>query len=100
IDTVVPDDVGEHLLASAREALTNVARHARASRVEVVVVAGADLALRVTDDGIGPGGTPGAGSGNGTRNLAHRAEQLGGSLQIERVPTGGTIVDWRVPITT
>ena len=98
IDTVVPTEIGEHLLACTREALTNVARHARASRVEVVVVAGADLALRVTDDGIGPGAGPQ--TGNGTRNLAHRAEQLGGSVQIERVPSGGTVVDWRVPLAT
>ncbi len=100
IDTVVPTEIGEHLLACTREALTNVARHARASRVEVVVVAGADLALRVTDDGIGPGAGPQTGNGNGTRNLAHRAEQLGGSVQIERVPSGGTVVDWRVPLAT
>lgn len=98
IDTVVPPEIGEHLLACTREALTNVARHARAGSVEVVVVAGADLALRVTDDGVGPSGEPGAGGGNGTRNLAHRAELLGGSVQIERVPSGGTVVDWRVPL--
>lgn len=98
IDTVVPPEIGEHLLACTREALTNVARHARASSVEVVVVAAADLALRVTDDGVGPNGEPGAGGGNGTRNLAHRAELLGGSVQIERVPSGGTVVDWRVPL--
>ncbi|MFM7617005.1 MAG: GAF domain-containing sensor histidine kinase [Actinomycetes bacterium] len=98
IDTVVPPEIGEHLLACTREALTNAARHARAGSVEVVVVAGADLALRVTDDGVGPNGEPGAGGGNGTRNLAHRAELLGGSVQIERVPSGGTVVDWRVPL--
>ncbi|MFM7060068.1 MAG: GAF domain-containing sensor histidine kinase [Actinomycetes bacterium] len=100
IDTVVPEAVGDQLLACAREALTNVARHARATRVEVVVVAGADLALRVTDDGIGPVGDPREGHGNGTRNLAHRAEQLGGSVEIDRLLSGGTVVDWRVPLAT
>lgn len=100
VDTVVPEPVGDHLLACTREALTNVARHARATRVEVVVVAGADLALRVTDDGIGPIGAPTDGHGNGTRNLANRAEQLGGSVQIDRLPSGGTVVDWRVPLAT
>jgi signal transduction histidine kinase len=99
IDTVVPRAVGDHLLACAREALTNVARHARASRAEVLVVVGADLALRVTDDGIGPGGVAAAGHGHGTRNLARRAEELGGVLEIASGRTGGTVVDWRVPLT-
>ena len=102
IDTVVPRPIGDQLLACAREALTNVARHARATRVEVLVVAGADLALRVTDDGVGisTGGTTRDGHGNGMRNLAHRAEELGGSLQVARGLPSGTIVDWRVPLAT
>jgi signal transduction histidine kinase len=99
IDTVVPRATGDHLLACAREALTNVARHARATRVEVLVVVGADLALRVTDDGVGPGGVAADGHGHGMRNLAHRAEELGGSLQVARGFPSGTTVDWRVPLT-
>jgi signal transduction histidine kinase len=98
IDTVVPREIGEHLLACAREALTNTARHARASRVEVLVTVGADLALRVSDDGVGPGGRPAGGHGNGMRNLARRAEDLGGSVEVVGGLTGGTIVDWRVPL--
>jgi signal transduction histidine kinase len=98
IDTVVPREIGEHLLACAREALTNTARHARASRVEVLVIVGADLALRVSDDGVGPGGRPAEGHGNGMRNLARRAEDLDGSVQVVGGLTGGTIVDWRVPL--
>ena len=71
---------------------------ARASRVEVLVIVGADLALRVSDDGVGPGGRPAEGHGNGMRNLARRAEDLGGSVQIVGGLPGGTIVDWRVPL--
>jgi signal transduction histidine kinase len=100
IDTLVPRTTGDHLLACAREALTNVARHARATRVEVLVVVGADLALRVTDDGVGPGGAAADGHGHGMRNLAHRAEELGGSLQVARGIPSGTVVDWRVPLAT
>ena len=99
IDTIVPAPVAEQLLASAREALTNVAKHARAHHAEVLVVAGGDLALRVTDDGDGLSGTPGVGHGNGLRNLSHRAEALGGTFRVEERADGGLVVDWRVPLT-
>ena len=54
IDTGVGDGIGAELLATLREALSNVARHARASRVDVEVVVGGDVSLRVCDDGVGP----------------------------------------------
>jgi signal transduction histidine kinase len=98
IDTIVPAPVAEQLLTSAREALTNVAKHARARRAEVLVVAGGDLALRVTDDGDGLAGAPGVGHGNGLRNLGHRAEALGGTFRVEERADGGVVVDWRVPL--
>jgi signal transduction histidine kinase len=100
IDSIVPGPVAEQLLASAREALTNVAKHARARSAEVLVVAAGDLALRVTDDGEGLTGTPGAGHGNGLRNLRHRAEALGGTCRVAAGADGGVVVDWRVPLTT
>ncbi|MFM7270246.1 MAG: GAF domain-containing protein [Actinomycetes bacterium] len=98
IDSIVPKPLAEQLLASAREALTNVAKHARASTAEVLVVAGGDLALRVSDDGEGIVGTPEAGHGNGIRNLRHRAETLGGTCRVAEQPGGGVVVDWRVPL--
>ena len=98
IDTIVPAPVAEQLLASAREALTNVAKHAHARSAEVLVVAGGDLALRVTDDGDGLSGTPDVGHGNGLRNLGHRAESLGGTFRVEERADGGVVVDWRVPL--
>jgi len=99
IDHGVSDAVGVQLLAVLREALSNVVRHAGASRVTVaVVVTSVDLVATVTDDGVGagPGERPG---GNGLTNLRHRAEALGGTLEV-RADAGraGTTVCWSVPL--
>jgi signal transduction histidine kinase len=96
IDTGVDERVGRQLVATLREALSNVARHARASRVDVEVVVESDLCLRVIDDGSGPPG-PEARPGKGLTNMASRATELGGSLQIAAAPGGGTVLEWRTP---
>ncbi|RFU39578.1 GAF domain-containing protein [Actinomadura logoneensis] len=96
LDTVVPDDVADHLVAVAREALSNVARHAHATRAEMSVdVGGDELVLRVADNGGGlrPGGHRG-----GLRNMAGRAEDLGGTMEAGDAPGGGTVLVWRVPL--
>ena len=55
VDSSTPNGLAWDLLATLREALSNVARHARAGRVAVAVaVDDATLVLRVTDDGVGP----------------------------------------------
>lgn len=56
IEAGVADELSTELLATLREALSNVARHALASRVDVEALAGVDLVLRVVDNGIGPPG--------------------------------------------
>jgi signal transduction histidine kinase len=97
VDSVVPEGIGDHLLAALREALTNAAKHARATRVEVeVTVRDGDVVLAVRDDGVGPGA--GAGTGLGVRNLAERAALLGGSCTLTPRDGGGTEVCWRVPV--
>ena len=53
IDSVVPETTADHLLATLHEALSNVAQHAGASKVDVAVEAGRELLLRVADDGTG-----------------------------------------------
>jgi signal transduction histidine kinase len=99
IDHRVPDHVGPQLLAVLREALSNAVRHAGASRVAVsVAVTGEELVATVTDDGTGagPGERPG---GKGLASLRHRAEALGGSLELHAGFDGaGTSVRWRVPL--
>jgi len=96
IDSLVPDDIAAHLLAVAREALANTARHAAAKRVDVVVtVAAGRLGLVVSDDGVGPGAAVG---GRGVANLTSRAELLGGHATVTVRPAGGTEVRWAVPL--
>ncbi len=96
LDTVAEDRSVE-LLAVLREALTNVARHAGARRVDVEVVAEADLVLRVLDDGKGLGTERRAGA-KGLANMEARAARLGGSVLVKPGPEGGTLVEWRVPL--
>lgn len=97
IDRHVGDAVAVELLSSLREALSNVARHARARHVEVELSVGDEIRLRVTDDGVGAG--PGAHrGGRGLPNMAERAESLGGSFALSVRPGGGTEVTWSVPL--
>jgi signal transduction histidine kinase len=103
VDTVVTEPITAHLLATLREALSNVARHAEASEVEIDVVArDGQLSLQVTDDGIGPtlgdAGDQHDHLGLGLTNLARRAEVLGGTLQLEPRDPRGTRLVWRVPL--
>jgi signal transduction histidine kinase len=91
----VPPEQGEQLLAALREALSNVARHAAATTVEVMVDAGTELVLRVRDDGVGIGDA--MQPGRGLANLDARASRLGGSFSVNSPPDGGTVVEWRVP---
>ncbi len=91
----VPDHVGEQMLVALREALSNAARHAGASKVEVQVSAAAELSLEVRDNGSGMKET---GRRSGLMNLEERATRLGGSLQVGPATGGGTELNWRVPL--
>ena len=98
IDAMTPADVRIDLLATLREALTNIAQHARASSAEIVVVADPQagfLQLQVTDDGIGMSqDTKRAGSLAG---LGERARQHGGWLTVQPHDGKGTQLVWQVP---
>ncbi|MGW6691330.1 GAF domain-containing protein [Streptomyces sp. NPDC054961] len=98
VDTDVPAAVADEVLAVLSEALTNVARHAGASRAEVsVVAADGALTVRVTDDGVG---LPEGGRRSGLRNLAERAERLSGRMDLTSPGPGGcgTCLEWSVPL--
>ena len=101
VDSATPDAVAADALATVREGLSNVARHAQASKadVEIAVNAGGngELLLQITDDGIGP---PVANQprGHGLDNMAARAVGRGGSFEIAPCSPRGTQVTWRVPI--
>ena len=97
VDNLVSTQVAHHLLAALREMLANVARHARAGRVDVVVRVGDGLVLEVLDDGVGIPELR-SGRGRGLVNLAARAAALRGGMTIDARPEGGTAVIWHVPL--
>jgi signal transduction histidine kinase len=97
LDTAVADSIGGDMLVALREALSNAAKHAQATRVDVTVSAETDLVLVVQDNGLGisPDGRR-----SGLANLKHRAETLDGHLLLDQPENGGTRLEWRVPLVT
>ncbi|MFI9050605.1 GAF domain-containing sensor histidine kinase [Streptomyces sp. NPDC053427] len=105
VDSLVGERTGKNLIAALREALSNAFRHAQASRIEVVVDSTITLPdgsegvrLTVADDGIG---IPEGGRRSGLKNLARRAEALGGSSTYgPGLGEGGsgTKVTWEAPL--
>ncbi len=102
----VPAHVDLALFAIAREAATNIVKHAGASRAMIRLSSvGAVADLFVSDDGRGCGSAlreglrPRAadGAGNGILGMAERARLLGGSLEAGDLPEGGFAVHARVP---
>nr|WTB29085.1 GAF domain-containing protein [Streptomyces sp. NBC_00830] len=97
IDTDVPAEIAEQVIAVLGEALSNVARHARATSVDISLVVGEGaLNLVVSDNGVGM--PEDGGSRSGLDNLARRAEKLGGEMSVGASGKGGTRVSWRVPL--
>jgi signal transduction histidine kinase len=87
----------EAILRSAQEALSNAARHARAGRIMVALgTAGHDVRLTVEDDGAGfdTARTP---RGQGIANMRARAEEFGGSFELDSRPGGGTTIHIAIP---
>ncbi|WP_398865584.1 sensor histidine kinase [Streptomyces stephensoniae] len=96
LDTDVPPDVAEHVVAVLGELLSNAARHAHATRVEVSLKATADeVRLTVSDNGRG---IPEQGRRSGLDNLAERALQVGGALELSTPDGGGSRLLWRAPL--
>jgi len=98
VDSLVADAVADDVLAVIREALSNAARHARASVVQVsVAVDGGDVVVSVSDDGRGMGPTR---RRSGLGNLGVRAQRAGGAMAMEPLhPDGtGTRLTWRAPL--
>lgn len=104
-----PVEVAVALYRVAQEALTNVRKHGRASRVEVTLAEeGGVLRLRVLDDGKGfdvaaateklPTEAQGRTRHFGLRSMSERARLVGGRLTVRSVPGQGTVVEARVPV--
>jgi signal transduction histidine kinase len=99
IDATLSDEIVEHLLATLREAITNIGRHAQASRASVMLSVDSDLCrLQVLDNGHGINQGEERAGGHGLVNMRRRAEKLHGSFEIETPDAGGTLLIWQVPV--
>ena len=96
VDALSSNEITDNLVATLREALANVARHAHATATRVTVTAGDDIVLLVDDDGVGAA-TFSREGGHGVANLSERARVLGGRATVTQLAPSGTRVDWRVP---
>jgi two-component system sensor histidine kinase UhpB len=95
----LPPEVEVVVYRVAQEALTNVARHAGAERVDLSLLrVGPDLVLEVVDDGVGFAGPASERAGTGLQGMADRAALVGGEVDVESVERRGTRVRLRVPV--
>jgi len=86
VETLLSDEVRTEMVASMREALGNVARHARATHASVVIgIVGEQVVMTVVDNGVGPPEDESAKlGGHGLNNLMSRAVAFGGSCTLTR----------------
>jgi signal transduction histidine kinase len=94
----IPPETEFGLLRAAQEALANVARHARASRVGLTLsYMESEIALDVRDDGVGFNPASPDRDGFSLVAMRQRIEGLAGTLQVESEPGGGTAISACVP---
>lgn len=97
IDRLTDPELLGHLVLAAREALSNVARHAHATAVDVTLAVDGDIvSLVVADNGRGFDAHHRLGDGVG--NLQQRAAECGGACTIASGPAGGATVTWSAPV--
>lgn len=102
VETLLSDEMRTEMVASLREALGNVARHARASHAAVVIsVADEQIVMTVTDNGVGPPEDEAAKlGGHGLNNLIARAASFGGMCTLTRrdpADGSGAMLRWSAP---
>lgn len=97
---MLPNALDAVLAWTVREGVTNVIRHSRARRCEILLIRdGDEVRAEITDDGRGssPEGT-GAITGSGLRGLAERVEASGGDFEARSQPEGGFRLRVRLPL--
>jgi two-component system nitrate/nitrite sensor histidine kinase NarX len=98
IAALSPDQAG-HLLRMAREAVSNIVRHAKASTARLALKRHEDrVRLEVSDDGVGIGPQTEARLGLGLHHIQARARKLRGKASFDAVPAGGTRVVVEFPL--
>jgi signal transduction histidine kinase len=100
LDDRLAPDIETTLYRVAQEALTNVARHSQASRVEVILERQADAVLLIVEDnGVGfETGSEPPGEGFGLLGMHERASLIGATVEIESTPGKGTTVFLRMRV--
>jgi signal transduction histidine kinase len=95
----IPMEIEQSVYRIVQEALTNVSRHAQATSLHVALTREEDcLSVLVRDDGHGFDPAEVSGARYGLKGLRERAEMMGGALQIDSNPQGGTSVRLQVPV--
>lgn len=100
VESALSDEMRTEIVASMREALGNVARHARASSAHVrVEIVDDRVVMTVLDNGVGPPPDDAAPrGGHGLSNLRSRAETFGGACSLQRGADGrGAVLRWYAP---
>ncbi|MBT0961536.1 sensor histidine kinase [Denitromonas iodatirespirans] len=93
----LPAQAALALYRVVQEALTNVLRHSRATRVEIALEVGATrLVLRIADDGVGRAETLERHAGCGIRGMRERAAMVGGQLRFEDGDPSGVMIAWEL----
>ncbi len=97
----VPAGAALQIYRIVQEALTNIARHAQASRVTLVLTeTPTSFELRLLDDGCGIGSHPGREGSIGLFSMSERAREIGATLQLGQAPGGGTELTLSLPLPT
>jgi signal transduction histidine kinase len=87
-----------HLYRIAQEAITNAVRHGRARHIGICLdLANHEIVLTITDDGVGLPENARNKDGMGLRIMAYRADIIGATFNIERLPVTGTRVTCILP---
>ena len=100
-EAAISPEVRHNVFLAAKEAVTNVVRHAHAQSVWLrLKLEPSRFIIEIQDDGRGPAGMAGerAQSRNGLRNMGRRMEDVGGEFSIGPAPEGGTLVRLAAPM--
>lgn len=99
---VISPETRHNVFLAAKESVTNIVKHARASEAWIrLQLAAPGFIIEIEDNGRGPGGAreKAAESRNGLRNMRKRMEDIGGGFSISPGAQGGTLVRLTVPLT-
>jgi signal transduction histidine kinase len=92
-------EVRHHVYFAVREAVNNIAKHARATEVWLRIKWRPNtLRIALEDDGRGFPNQPGVASGNGLANMRQRLDKIGGRFECHSRPGGGTVCELFLPL--